>query len=156
MLYNLTMTLKEQFTQDLHAAMRSGDERRKIALRMLITAIKNSEIATGKDLDDDGVIGVVGREVRQRKESIEEFRKAARQDLVEKEQAELDVLSAYMPEQMSREDIEVVVRAVIAETGAKSPADKAKVMPVLMNQLRGRADGREINEVVTQLLQQSP
>jgi uncharacterized protein YqeY len=148
------MTLKEQFTQDLHAAMRSGDERRKIALRSLITAVKNSEIATGKELDDDGVIGVVGREVRQRKESIEEFRKAGRQDLVEKEQAELEVLSAYMPEQMSREDIEAAVRAVIAETGAKSPADKAKVMPVLMNQLRGRADGREINEVVTQLLQQ--
>ena len=148
------MTLKEQFTQDLHNAMRSGDERRKVALRMLITAIKNSEIATGKELDDDGVIGVIGREVRQRKESIEEFRKAGRQDLVEKEQAELDVLSAYMPEQMSRQDIEAAARAVIAETGAKGPADKGKVMPVLVNQLRGRADGREINEVVTQLLQQ--
>jgi uncharacterized protein YqeY len=134
--------------------MRSGDENKKIALRMLISAIKNSEIATGKELDDQGVLGVVSKEVKQRKDSIEEFRKGGRQDLIDKEQAEIEVLSVYMPEQMSRDEIETVARAVIAETGAKGPSDKNKVMPVVIGQLKGRADGREINEVVTQLLQQ--
>jgi uncharacterized protein len=169
------MTLKEQLTHDLHDAMRSGDERKKIALRMLLAAIKNAEIGSVPDrvldqddpgnenvqpdvrsrgeLDDEGVLNVVKREVKQRKDSIDAFSKAGRQDLVDKEQAELDVLSAYMPAQMSREDIEVAARAVIAETGAKGPSDKGKVMPKLVAQLKDLADGRDINAVVTQLLQ---
>jgi hypothetical protein len=147
------MTIKEQVTQDLHNAMRSGDERRKIALRMLLSSIRNAEIAAGKTLDDEGVLGVISKEAKQRRESIEEFRKAGRQDLVEQEQTELDVLSSYLPEQMSRDEIEALARRIIAETGASGPRDKGKVMPVLMNQVRGRADGRLVNEIVTALLQ---
>lgn len=148
------MPLKEQLTTDLTNAMRSGDEVRKSTLRMLMSAIKNAEVAGNerKELDDAGVMQVIMKQVKQRKESIEEFKKAARQDLVDKEAAELTVLEAYMPEQMSRDEITFEVRKVIEEVGAKGPSDKGKVMQVLMPRLSGKAEGREINAVVTELL----
>jgi len=101
------------------------------------------------------VAGVIAKQVKQRRDSIEEFRKGAREDLMAKEEAEMALLLAYLPEQMSREEITEAARRVIAETGASAPGDKGKVMPVLINQLRGRAEGRQINEVVTELLAQS-
>lgn len=148
------MPLKEQLTTDLTAAMRAGDEVRKSTLRMLISAIKNVEVAGNerKELTDDGVMQVIGKQVKQRKESIDEFQKAGRQDLVDTETAEMAILQAYMPEQMGRDEITVEVRKVIKEVGAKGPADKGKVMQVLMPRLSGRAEGREINAVVTELL----
>jgi uncharacterized protein YqeY len=146
--------LKEQLTADLTAAMRAGDEVRKSTLRMLMSAIKNAEVAGNerKELNDDQVMQVIGKQVKQRKESIDEFQKAGRQDLVDKETAEMVVLQAYMPEQMGRDEITAEVRKVIEEVGAKGPADKGKVMQVLMPRLSGKAEGREINAVVTELL----
>ena len=148
------MPLKEQLTSDLTAAMRAGDEVRKSTLRMLMSAIKNAEVAGNerKELTDDGVMQVIGKQVKQRKESIDEFQKAGRQDLVDKEKAEMVVLQAYMPEQMGRDEITAEVRKVIEEVGARGPADKGKVMQVLMPRLSGKAEGREINAVVTELL----
>ncbi len=146
------MPLKEQLADDLKDAMRAGDESRKTAIRLVITAIKNAEVAAIKQLDDAGVMGVIGKQVKQRKESIDAFQKAGRQDLVDKEAAELRVLEAYMPAQMTREEIANEARAVIAEVDAGGPGDKGKVMSALMPRLAGRADGRTINEVVTELL----
>jgi uncharacterized protein YqeY len=155
------VSLKQKLADDLKDAMRSGDETRKGTLRMLVTAVQNAEIAAvdvkdpdavRKDLGDEEVLGVIAKQAKQRRESIDEFTKAQRKDLADKEAAELKVIEAYLPAMMSGEEIEAEARAVIAETGASGPADKGKVMPVLMKRLAGKADGRAINEVVTQLL----
>jgi len=157
------MTLKDQLNADLRDAMRAGDETRKSTLRLLITAIRNAEIppegttavAARSELDDAGVLNAIRREVKQRRDSIDAYSKANRADLVKREEAELNVLSAYLPAQMSRDEIIAIAREVIAQVGAGGPADKAKVMPVIMSRLRDKAEGREINAVVTELLSQS-
>lgn len=145
-------TFKDTIQADLADAMRNREEIRKSALRMLIAAIKNAEIDQGKPLGDDAVIAVIQKQVKQRRESILEFEKGNRMDLVERERAEETVLQAYLPEQAGPEEIEAAVRKVIAETGASGPRDIGKVMPVLTRQFAGRADGRAINEVVRRLL----
>ena len=146
------MSLKEQLANDLKDAIRQRDEARKIAIRMATWAIKNAEVAKGAALSDADVLGLLGKEVKRHRESIREFEKGGRQDLVAKEQAELTVLQAYLPPQMSREEIVQAAREVTAEVGASGPGDKGKVMPVLIKRLAGRAEGREINEVVTEIL----
>jgi len=146
------MSLKERLNSDLRDALRKGEEQRKAALRMALAALHNAEIEAGGELDESAVLGVLAREAKQRRESIEEFRKGRREDLVAREEAQLAVIDQYLPQQMSRDEIAEAARAVIAQVGASGPGDKGKVMPVLVNQLRGRADGREINAVVTELL----
>jgi uncharacterized protein YqeY len=148
------MPLKEQLTSDLTDAMRQSDDVRKSTLRMLLAAINVAEVAgtERRQLTDEQVMQVLMKQVKQRHDSIDEFQKAGRQDLVDKEAAELKVLEAYMPPQMPREEIEAEARKAIAEVGAKGPADKGKVMQTLMPRLSGRAEGREINDVVTKLL----
>jgi hypothetical protein len=155
------MSLKQKLADDLKDAMRSGDETRKGTLRMLMTAVQNSEIAAVNvkdpdavrgELDDEGVLAVIQKQAKQRRESIEEFKKANRTDLADKEAAELTILEEYLPAMLSHDEIAAAVREVIAETGATGPADKGKVMPVIMKRLAGQADGRAINEVVTELL----
>ncbi len=146
------MSLKEQLANDLKDAIRQRDESRKIAIRMTITAIKNAEIEKRAALSEADVLTIVSREAKQRRESITEFEKANRSDLVEKERDELQVLQSYLPAQVSRDEIAKAAREVIAEVGAGGPSDKGKVMPVLIGRLAGSAEGREINEVVTELL----
>ena len=146
------MALKDRLADDLKDAIRGRDERRKTAIRLVMAAIKNAEVAAGSPLDDAGVLKVISKEVRRHRESIEGFQKGSRQDLVDEEEAELAVLRAYLPPAMSREEIVKAARQVIAQAGASGPADKGKVMPVLIAQLAGQAEGREINEVVTELL----
>lgn len=146
------MSLKDQLAEDLKDAMRQGDDTRKSALRMAIAAIKNAEVAAIKQFADAEVIGVIGKQAKQRRESIEEFRKANRQDLVDKEAAELKVLEAYLPAQMSREDVVAIATKVLEEVGAKGPSDKGRVMAALMPRLAGQADGKIVNEVVTELI----
>lgn len=146
------MSLKDQLAEDLKDAMRHGDETRKTALRLTIAAIKNAEVAAIKQFEDSEVIGVIAKQAKQRRDSIEAFQKANRQDLVDKEAAELKVLEGYLPAQLSREDIAAEARKVIEEVGAKGPGDKGRVMSALMPRLAGRADGKLVNEAVTELL----
>jgi uncharacterized protein YqeY len=149
------MSLREQLNADLRDALRSGDETRKTTIRGLLSSVHNAEIQSGNPLDDPAITAVVGREIKQRRDSIEEYRKGNRPDLVVQEQAEVDVLAAYLPPQLSRDEVVVVARAVIERIGAKGPSDKGKVMPVIMAELRGKAEGAEINAVVTELLSQA-
>ena len=144
--------LKQKLSDDLKQAMRSGDTLKRSVIRMLMAAIKNAEIARQAKLENSDILGVIAKEVRQRRESIEAFKQGNRQDLVDKEEAELAVLQGYLPQQLTRDEIVEAVQKVIAEVEAKGPGDKGKVMPKLMAQLKGRADGREINEVVSELL----
>lgn len=139
--------------------MRANEDVRKTTLRLLLTAIRNAEIppegATAADrpvLDDDAVLAMIRKEVKQRRDSIDAYTKANRPDLAAKEEAEVAVLSTYLPQQMGRDELVAAVRAIIAQVGATSPADKGKVMPAVMAELRDRAEGREINAVVTELL----
>ncbi len=148
------MSLQEKLRTDLNQALKSGDKVRRSAIRMVLAEIKNTEIAQGPNtvLDDNGVLGVLAKEARRRKESIEAFQKGNRPDLVAIEEAELAVIQEYLPKSMSTEELEAHVRKVIQEMGASSPRDKNKVMPRLIAELKGKADGRAINEVVTKLL----
>jgi uncharacterized protein len=154
------MNLKDQLNADLRDSMRAGDDVRKSTLRMLITAVRNAEIppegvdtsASRIELDDEGVLNVVRKEVKQRRDSIGVYSKANRSDLVSKEEAEVAVLSTYLPQQMTRPEIEAIARGIIERLGASGPADKGKVMPAMMAELRGKAEGRDINAVVSELL----
>lgn len=144
--------LKQKLTDDLKQAMRAGDKVRRSVIRLAMAAIKNAEIARHAALDDTDILGIIAKEARQRQESIEAFRQGNRQDLVAQEEAELAVLKEYLPRQMTREEIIAAARQVIEEVGAQGPSDKGKVMPQLIAQLKGKADGREINAIVTELL----
>ena len=146
------MTLQERLTADLKQALKGGDTTRRSAIRLVIAGVKNAEIAKGAPLDDAGIIDVIAREVKQRRESIAEFSKGNRQDLVAKEEAELAILFEYLPQQMSREEIVEAARGAMEQVGARGPGDKGKVMSQLMPQLKGRADGREVSDVVSELL----
>ena len=144
--------LKQRLKDDLKQAMRGGDKVKLSVIRLAMSAIKNAEIARQASLDDADILGILAKEARQRQESIDAFKQGNRQELVAREEAELAVIQEYLPQQMSREEIIAEARRVIEEVGAKVPGDKGKVMPKLIAQLKGRADGREINTVVTELL----
>lgn len=132
--------------------MRAGDSQRRGTIRLLLSSIHNAEIAARKPLDAVDLLSVLTREAKQRRESIEEFRKANRPDLAEKEGDELAIIMAYLPAQMSRQEIVEFASQIILRLGAAGLADKGRVMPVIMAELRGRADGSEINSVVSELL----
>ena len=150
------MSLKERIEADLKEAIRGGDEARKRALRTLITAISRAarEGDTFRELSDDEILQVIAKEAKKREEAIEMYAQGGREDLVAAEKAELEVLRQYLPRQLTREEIEARAREVIAEVGANSPRDMGKVMKVLMAEMRGRADGRVVSEIVRELLQQ--
>lgn len=144
--------LKARIEDDIKQALRSGDKVRLSTVRMLLSAINYAEMAKMAELDDAGVVGVVAREIKQRKESIEAFKAGGRLEMAANEEAELVILQAYMPQQMSWDEITGLVKKVIAEVGAQGPHDKGKVMGKLMPEVRGKADGQEVNAVVTELL----
>ena len=147
-------TLKQKLMDDLNQALKGGDKVRSSVIRLVMAAIKNAEIARQATSSDADILGVIAKQVRQRQESIEAFKQGNRQDLVAQEEAEMAVLNEYLPRQMPREEIIAEARRVIAEVGAVGLSDKGKVMSQLIAQLKGRADGREINAVVTELLSQ--
>ena len=151
---NAEADLKQKISDDLKQAMKDGDTVKRSVLRMLMASVKNAEIAKQSDLDNSDILGIIAKEVKQHQESITSFKEGNRPDLVEKEEAEMAILQDYLPEQMSRDDIIAEVRQVIADIGAQGPGDKGKVMQQLMPKMKGRADGKEINEIVTELLSQ--
>lgn len=133
--------------------MREGDDLSRSVLRLVRAAIQNEEIAQGNSVDDAGVIQVIARMVRQHRESIDQFTKGNRQDLVQHEEQELAVLLQYMPSQLSMEELTGMVRQAIRDLGATSMLDKGKVMGRIMPQVRGRAEGAQVNDLVASLLE---
>jgi len=146
------MDVQVKLNEDMVAAAKAKDKIRLSALRMLKTALHNKEIDLMRPLNETETMQVLSGLVKQRKDSIEQFAKGGRQDLVEKEEAELKVLQGFMPTQMSDEEVEGIIRKAIAEVGAVSVKDMGKVMKVLMPQITGRADGKAAGEKVKALL----
>ena len=134
------MSLKERITEDMKAAMRAKDAERLGTIRLLTAAMKQKEVDERIELDDAAVIGILDKMLKQRKDSIEAFEKAARQDLADKEKAEVAVLQAYLPARLSADEIAAQVKAIVAEVGAKGPADMGKVMGAVKAKLAGKAD----------------
>ena len=147
------MSLREQLEDDIRQAMRDRAEVRLNALRFLKSAVQEVEKAQGRSLDASALVDVVAKQVNDRRESIRMFQQGNRTDLAEKESAELAVLEEYLPPQLGRDELTQLVRDTIAEVGATSTGDRGRVMGRLMPQVRGRADGTVVNELVTQLLE---
>ena len=147
------MTLREKLEEDIHDAMRRRDQARLDALRYLKSAILLVEKAQLKRLDDAGLVEVIAKQANDRRESIRMFEQGNRSDLVAKEAADLAVLEEYLPAPLKQEELAQLVQAVIKEVGATSARDKGRVMGRLMPQVRGRADGAQVNALVTQILE---
>ena len=146
------MTLKERLQQDLQQALRNYDEQRKSAIRLVRAGILNEEKARLHELNDEEVLEVIRREIKQHRESLSEFEKAKRADLIAEEKAQLEVLLGYLPPQMNREEIMLAAQEVIAGMQAKGPEHLGQVMRVLMPRLREKADGSMVNQIVRELL----
>ena len=142
------MALREQLNEDMKAAMKAREAEKLGAIRLLLAAVKQREVDERITLDDGAVISVVEKMIKQRRDSIAQFEKASRQDLVDKEKFEVAILEGYLPTQLSQGEIEAIVAAAIASSGAKSPADMGKVMGVVKPQLAGRADMGRVSGLV--------
>jgi uncharacterized protein len=142
------MTLKDQITEDMKTAMRAKDSERLGTIRLLLSAMKQKKVDERVVLDDAAVVSIVDKLIKQRKDSIEAFEKAARQDLADKEKAELVVLQAYLPQRMSADEVLVAVKAIVAELGATGPGDMGKVMGVVKTRLAGKAEMGQVSAAV--------
>ncbi|GIP15327.1 hypothetical protein J40TS1_09690 [Paenibacillus montaniterrae] len=147
------MNLSDRLTDDMKQAMKDQDKFKLATIRMMRAAVKNQEIDLKRALNDEEVLQILSREIKQRKDSLQEFKKAGRDDLVENLAAEIDIISKYLPEQLTEEEIQEIVRQTIQELGASSKADMGKVMGALMPKTKGRADGKLVNQIVQQFLQ---
>jgi hypothetical protein len=146
------MSLNEKLLDDLKEAMKTKNAPRLSCLRMLKAALKNRQVEKGEPLDDREFEGVVSSMVRKSRESVEEFTKAGRLDLAQKESAEIEILHEYLPEQLTQEQIEEAVKEVIAEVGASGPKDIGRVMKTAMERLAGKAQGKDVNQAAKKLL----
>ena len=146
------MSLMEKLTADMKEAMKQGEKARLSVIRLVRGAVRQAEIDGKKTLSDDEIIGVITKEVKMRRDSIEEFERGGRSDLVEKTQAEIAILMPYLPEQLSPDEVRQLVETAVAEVGATTAKDMGKVMGVLMPRVKGRADGKLVNEIVRSLL----
>ena len=142
------MSLKAHINEDVKAAMRGGDARRRDALRLLLAALKQREVDERKDLADADVVATIEKLIKQRRESIAQFQKGGRLDLAQNEQFELDLLQTYMPQALSDAEIAAAVAEAITAAGAKSPSDMGKVMGALKGKLAGRADMGKVSSLV--------
>jgi uncharacterized protein YqeY len=144
--------IMDQLLADIKTAMKAGEGEAVMALRTLNAAIKDQTVNAGAEITDEAVVGVVGKAIKQRTDAIEQFQAAGRQDLVDKEQKQIDLYRKYQPQQLERSEIEALVRACIAESGAATKKEMGKVMALLMPKVKGRADGKLVNQVVLSLL----
>jgi uncharacterized protein YqeY len=144
----MPVPLKDRINDDIKAAMRSGDTRRRDALRLLTAALKQREVDERKDLADADVVTVIDKMIKQRREAITQFEKGGRQDLAENEQFEIAALQAYMPQALSDAEIDAAIAEVLAATGAKAPSDMGKVMGALKAKLAGKADMTKVSALV--------
>ena len=142
------MSLKARITDDMKSAMKAKETAKLSAIRLLLAAIKQKEVDERVELDEAGITAVIEKLVKQRKDSVTQYEAANRQDLADIEKAEIDILSAYLPEKMSSEEVAAAVAAAVAQTGAKGPADMGKLMGVLKPQLAGKADMAEASKLV--------
>ena len=142
------MSLKEQITEDMKSAMRAKDTERLGTIRLLTAAMKQKEVDERIELDDVAVVANVDKLIKQRKDSIEAFQKANRQDLADKEASEMKVLEAYLPQRLSVEEIAAEVKAIVAELGAKGPGDMGKVMGAVKSRLAGKAEMGQVSAAV--------
>jgi len=140
--------------EDLKSAMRNKEKRRKDTITMLRAAVKQREVDERKDMADDEILALIGKQVKQKRESIKDFQKAERVDLVEQAQEEIDILLAYLPEQLTEEEIDELVREAIEQTGASSMRDMGRIMGIVMPKVKGRADGSLISQSAKKLLNQ--
>ncbi|WP_138493270.1 GatB/YqeY domain-containing protein [Paenibacillus pinistramenti] len=147
------MNLSERLNEDMKQAMRNQEKFKLTTIRMVRATIKNLEIDLKRSLNDDEVLDILSREIKQRKDALQDFIKAGRDDLAENLNAEIDIIARYLPEQLTEEEIKVIVQQTIQETGASSKADMGKVMSALMPKVKGRAEGKLVNQAVQQLLQ---
>ncbi|EGL16566.1 MULTISPECIES: GatB/YqeY domain-containing protein [Paenibacillus] len=146
------MSLSERLNDDMKQAMKSQDKFTLSVIRMVKASIKNIEIDQRRTLDDNEVLDVLNREVKQRKDSLQEFKNAGRDDLADSLHAEIDILMKYLPQQLTEEEVSAIVKQTIQEVGASSKADMGKVMSALMPKVKGRADGKLVNQLVQQNL----
>jgi hypothetical protein len=146
------MDLKQQLNEVMKEALRSGDEVRKRTVRMVIAAVKQAEVDRQTSLDEMAVIALIQKEIKNRREALEEAKKAQRADLAEANQAEIGVLEAFLPKAMPVEELRLLVQAVIAETGAASQSDMGKVMKAVIARVAGRAPGDMVSQAVRELL----
>jgi len=146
------MTLKETLQKDLQDALRARDERRKAVVRMVLSAIQFAEVETGNDLDDAAAQEQIRKEIRRREDALTLMRDAGRADVVAEETAQLELLRAYLPQMLAPAELQVLAREAIAEAGATTPADLGKVMQILMPRVKGKADGRTVNQIARDLL----
>ena len=144
--------MKRQIQDDLKQAMKAGDSLKTGALRMLLAALTNKEKEKGEELADEQIQQVIATEAKKRKEAAEAFEKGGKSEMAEQEKKELEILQAYLPEQMGEEEIRKLVKEAIAKTGAQSPQDMGKVMAALMPQTKGKADGALVSQIVKQSL----
>ena len=144
----MSLTLKEQITEDMKTAMRAKDVERLGTVRLLLAAIKQKEVDERVVVDDVAVVAIVDKLIKQRKDSIEAFQKAARTDLADKEAAEMKILLAYLPARMSANEVSAAVKAIVAELGATGPGDMGKVMGAVKTQLAGKADMGQVSAAV--------
>lgn len=142
------MTLKDRISEDLKSAMRAGEARRRDALRLIMAALKQREVDERKTLADTEVVAVIDKMIKQRRDAIAQYDGAGRTDLADKERAELAVLSAYMPQALSADEIAALIREAVAETGAAGPKDMGKVMAWLKPKMAGRADMQSVSAQV--------
>jgi len=147
------MNKKQEIQQSLTAAMKSRDEATKRALRLVLTSIKLAEVETGKELDDERILGILQKEIKTRDDSIKEAQQAHREDLVQQAQIEKEILSRFLPEQMNADDLKNLADEIIQNSGAKSMADMGKVMKELLQKLQGRASAQDASKVVREQLQ---
>ena len=151
-LYNESMLTRETLESDLRSAMKAGDEPRKRTLRMLLSALKLAEVERKSALDETTLVAITQKEIKTRREAIEDARRAGRQDLVASSEAEIAILQAYLPQPLTAEELQALALVAIQETSAAGPQDMGKVMKVLMPRIQGRVDGKTASEVIRALL----